>query len=431
MAESDWAEELRLERLRSEGLQRQLAESDRVRILLEQRLEQEIVRRQEAEKASQRLLEWPEGSLREQYRELEVILNSLPVGLCTVDPELRYMSVNQRLASINGIPAEAHQGRRIRDVIPGLASHLEPVIQQVLETGEPILNTELTGADPKDPARQRTWLIRHHPLKRDERLIGVCAVVQDITTQKQAEEALRQSQRLQVEAEKLAATGRMAARIAHEINNPLAGIKNSFLLVKKAVPKDHPRYGFVGLIEKEIDRIAEIVRQMYDLHRPNQDLAREVFVADTIHDVVAMLQPLCRRHQVTIDIEMPEPQLVACLPEGSLRQVLYNLLGNAIEASPCGGLVKIDVKRAENTLCVSVADQGRGIPHELHSRIFEPFFTTKEREASGGLGLGLSICKGIVEALQGSVELQSEIGQGSLFCVKLPLHRRSTHPGRQ
>lgn len=254
---------------------------------------------------------------------------------------------------------------------------------------------------------------------------------QEIAARNQAEEALRQSQWLQAEAEKLAATGRMAARIAHEINNPLAGIKNSFILVKKAVPTNHPRYEFVELIEREIDRIAEIVRQMYDLHRPRQDVERETFVADTIQDVVAMLQPLCKRYQVLIGVEMSEPRLVASLPEGSLRQVLYNLLDNAIEASPCGGLVKIAVWQAENTLCVSVADQGAGIPLELRSRVFEPFFTTKDRNASSGLGLGLSICKGIVEALHGSIDFHSETGQGSTFCVKLPLHRRSSHPGRQ
>lgn len=431
MANSNWAEELRRERRRSEELQRQLAKAVAEQADLERRLEEERVRRQQAEEACRRNRPWLGSPERPQRAELEVIYHNLPVGLCTVDSELRCLLVNQRLADISGIPVEAHPGRHIRDLIPSLAFHLEPSIQQVLDTSEPMLDVELIGADPKDLAAQRTWLISHHPLKRDDWLIGVCTVVQDITTQKHAEEALRQSQRLQAEAEKLAATGRMAARIAHEINNPLAGIKNSFLLVKKAVPTDHPRYEFVGLIEKEINRIAEIVRQMYDLHRPNQDGAKEVFVADMVQDVVTMLQPLCKRHKVLIGIEMSEPQLVVCLPEGSLRQVLYNLLSNAIEASPYGGLVKIAVRRTEETLCVSVADQGDGIPCEQQSRVFEPFFTTKERDTLGGLGLGLPICKGIVEALRGSICFQSQTGQGSVFCVKLPLHQRSSDPERQ
>jgi signal transduction histidine kinase len=114
--------------------------------------------------------------------------------------------------------------------------------------------------------------------------------------------------------------------------------------------------------------------------------------------------------------------LVTYLPEGSLRQILYNLLTNAVEASPHGGIVKISVQRTNATLSIGVADQGEGIPLDLQPQVFEPFFTTKKRAAISGLGLGLSICKGIVEALGGSIEFQSERGQGSVFCVKLPQH---------
>lgn len=436
MADSEMTAEFDRVRRRADELQRRLAESAAELVSLKGRLEQETTARHEAvellrqeiavrQQVEKRLRE-SQQRVRDQDAELQTIYDSCPGGLCMVDADLQFASVNQRLAEIAGLSMEAFRGRQVREVFPSLADRIEPLIRHVLDTGESLLDVELTGPAPNDRTTLRTWLLSYYPLKHeDEPPVGVCGIIRDITTQRQAEEALRQGQRLWAEAEKLAATGRMAARIAHEINNPLAGIKNSFLLVKKAVPKEHPRYEFVGLIEKEIDRIAEIVRQMYDLHRPNQEVEREILVADTVRDVVTMLQPLSKRHRVTIDVEMADAELLVCLPEGSLRQVLYNLLSNAIEASPCDGCVRIDVQHAEDTLWVSVMDQGRGVPLELRSRIFEPFFTTKENETSGGLGLGLSICKGFVEALQGSIELQSEMGGGSVFRVKLPLHRRN------
>lgn len=415
MADSDLAEELQRERQRSEKLQRQLAESEQARARLLRQLKQETARGQQLKAASEKI--------REQLESLEAIYNNLPVGICIVDTELRYVSVNRRLAEMHGLPVEAHHGRPVREVIPALAPRVEPILQQVLDSGEPALNVELTTNDSPTPSTCQTWRASCHPLGQDEQpLVGVCGVIQDITVQKRTERSLQQSQRIQAEAEKLAATGRMAARIAHEINNPLAGIKNSFILIKKAVPPDHPRYEFVSLIEKEIDRIAQIVRQMYDLHRPKQDVEREICVADMIQDVIVMLQPVCKRHRVLIGVEMPDRWLVTYLPEGSVRQILYNLLTNAIEASPHGGIVKISVQRTETALSIRVADRGEGIPLDLQTQVFEPFFTTKERAAISGLGLGLSICKGIVEALGGSIEFQSERGQGSVFCVKLPQH---------
>jgi len=384
MADGEMRDELDRVRRRAEELQRRLAD-------LQGRLEQETTARQQGEK---RLRE-SQQRVREQEAELEAIYRCSSGGLCTMDADLQFVSINQHLADIVGLSRGACRGRQVREVFPGRAT-------------------------------LRTWLISYYPLQHEgDAPFGVCGVIRDVTSQRQTEEALRQGVRLRAEAEKLAATGRMAARIAHEINNPLAGIKNSFLLVKKAVPNEHPRYEFVSLIEKEIDRIAEIVRQMYDLHRPHQEVEREILVADTVRDVVLMLQPLGKRHRATIEVEMADAAIAVRLPEGSLRQVLYNLLSNAIEASPCDGRVRIEVRHTDEVLWVSVTDQGRGVPQELRSRIFEPFFTTKEKGDSGGLGLGLSICKGFVEALQGSIELQSEMGGGSVFSVKLPLHRRN------
>ena len=244
----------------------------------------------------------------------------------------------------------------------------------------------------------------------------VVEVVMDTTDRKRAEELLRES-------EKLAATGRMAARIAHEINNPLGGIKNSFLLIKDAIPKDYTYYEYVGRIEKEIDRIAHIVHQMFGLYRQEQKPTKRFSVDETIRDVVALLESSCRQHQIKIELDTARVPVIDAMLEGSLRQVLFNIIRNAIEASPPGEKVKVAAGSSKDFLTLTVSDQGKGIPKEIRSRIFEPFFTTKSAEVTGGLGLGLSVSRSLVESIGGSLDFKSKAGEGTKFRIFLPIER--------
>ena len=255
-------------------------------------------------------------------------------------------------------------------------------------------------------------------------IVGVIATVRDITRQKQSEEALRQSEKARAEAEKLAATGRMAARIAHEINNPLAGIRNAIRLFRDVIPKDCPEHAFVEPTEKEIDRLARTVRLMYDLHRPNQERKSHVLLEETLQDVVLLLEPLCRQHAVRVETIPPLPRVRVHIPEGAMRQVLFSLVTNAIESSQPEGLVHLGMVVDREDLLVSVSDQGHGIPGELRDRIFEPFFSTKTGKGDeGGLGLGLPTARQLVETLGGTLDFESELGRGTVFRIRLPLAR--------
>ena len=212
----------------------------------------------------------------------------------------------------------------------------------------------------------------------------------------------------------------LIAEIAHEINNPLAGIKNSFRLIKDAIPEDHPYYEYAGRIEREIDRMARIVHQMFDLYQTEQASAGEFIVNEAIRDVVSLLEADGRVRGVNITIEMPEAPIVVTKQEGHLVQVLFNVIQNAIEASRQGGQVKVVMAAVKDALTIMVSDQGGGIPAEIHAQIFEPFFTTRDSKATGGLGLGLSVSKSMVEAMGGTIDFESKIGQGTVFRIILP-----------
>lgn len=243
----------------------------------------------------------------------------------------------------------------------------------------------------------------------------IIAVTRDITARKRAEDMLHES-------EKLAAAGRLAARIAHEINNPLAGIRNSFLLIEDAIPRHHPYFSYLVRIEKEIDRIARIVRRMFDLYRPEQVQRQSIELDDTIRDVVALLDSIAATHDVRLVVQGADASGKLRLPEDSIRQVLYNVVVNAIEASPRGGTVRIQSARRDSAIEISVADDGPGISPELRSQIYEPFFTTKEQTSTGGLGLGLPISRGIIEALQGTLRCESRQPHGTVFHFTIPLN---------
>ena len=214
----------------------------------------------------------------------------------------------------------------------------------------------------------------------------------------------------------------MAAQVAHEINNPLAGIKNSFRLIKNAVPADHPDRDMVGRIEREIDRIARIVRQMYQIYSPRVEERIDISVGETVRDVVALLEPLRRQHEVTIEMETIPPELTVRAYEGSLQQVLFNLTANALQASPARGKVEISAIPTDNNFVeILVCDHGHGISAEIQDRIFEPFFSTESVDSTKkGLGLGLPIVNTIVSNLGGKIDFQSTIGEGTCFRVFLP-----------
>jgi len=235
-----------------------------------------------------------------------------------------------------------------------------------------------------------------------------------------AEIAKLESQRAQTE--KLAAMGRLAAGVAHEINNPIAGIKNAFTLVKQAVDPGHPHAEFLGMIDREIGRVASIVQNMYQLYRPESGKGEAVEFRTMINDIDALFAKRLQQRRLALAIDV-EPGLDRLsVPRGDLLQVLLNLLNNAIDCSSDGGMIGLALRTEPDAIRIAVSDQGPGISPEHLAHIFDPFFTTKTGGDQKGMGLGLSISQSLVMAMGGKIEVQTQPVGGSTFSVLLPRH---------
>jgi PAS domain S-box-containing protein len=248
---------------------------------------------------------------------------------------------------------------------------------------------------------------------------SILEINRDITSQLQAEEALRKTERL-------AAMGRVAGIIAHEINNPLEAITNAFFLLRDHTSlNDEARY-YARLAEEELLRVAHITRQTLSFYRESTQ-AVDVSISTVLDDVLELQSRRLRLNNITLDKEYNSDGAILGFP-AELKQVFLNLIGNAVQAMPEGGRLKVRVFESTNRndrdkrkgVRVSILDNGSGIKPEDAKRLFEPFFTTKSAK---GTGLGLWISKGIVQKYDGYIKCRSLRQNGryiTCFSVFLP-----------
>jgi signal transduction histidine kinase len=218
--------------------------------------------------------------------------------------------------------------------------------------------------------------------------------------------------------ERLAMIGKLAAGVAHELNNPLDGVLRFVNLAVDGMPKDSPQIPYLLEARRGLRRMADIVRDLLQFSRnANVDASHEDaerLARDAVGQLIAALPH--RRIETVFDF----PPVGVALPRG-MFQVFANLAKNAIDAMPQGGTLTLSARLASGRVQLTVKDTGTGIPEELRERVFEPFFTTKE--VGKGTGLGLPICLRIVERLGGTLTIVSEVGRGSAVEIDLPARR--------
>ncbi|HTU50490.1 MAG TPA: ATP-binding protein [Acidobacteriaceae bacterium] len=368
------------------------------------------------------------AGLNETLALLDSMLANAPIGFAFFDRKMRYVRMNQFLAEMDQLSISHHLGRTVQEVFPGLVgTQLAAGIEHVFASGQPVRELEIHGELPTAPASPRIWLISLYPVRTggdrpaNSRAVAVTsnggsalepppnspslrwvgAVIVDATERKLSEELLRRT-------EKLAATGQLAASIAHEINNPLEAVTNLLYLLDQQ-PLDEESRHYTDMAQQEIARVSQITQQTLRFYRQSSSptLIQPADVLDSVLDLhhgrsnAAKVQTI-RRYR-------DGAELYAF--SGEMRQLFANFVGNALDAMPNGGKMYLSVRASQawyqpevQGVRITIADTGYGMTEAVRERIFEPFFTTKEIT---GTGLGLWISSEIIAKHQGTVKVRS------------------------
>jgi signal transduction histidine kinase len=236
-------------------------------------------------------------------------------------------------------------------------------------------------------------------------------------------EAQRSAENRLIQAAKLAAVGEMAAGIAHELNNPLTTVTGFSELILEELPDVSAYREDLEMVLREARRASDVVRRLLDFSRQGEQIRAHADLNGVVTDVLALTRHLIQTNRVELKVELDESLPWVSIDHNQMKQVLLNLIHNALHAMPSGGELRVStyaVNREErNWVVMSIKDNGIGISVTDQSRIFEPFFTTKG--GRGGTGLGLSVTYGIVTDHGGMIEMSSELTKGSTFAVWLPI----------
>jgi len=238
------------------------------------------------------------------------------------------------------------------------------------------------------------------------------------------DQRLRKNEEQLIQAEKLTSLGQLAASIAHEVNNPLAGVLvYTQLLAKKLAGDTLPKevaLDYLSKMESELTRSTRLVRNLLDFARQSEPALRQVNSNEVINRAFTLVahQAKLQNIQVIKELDPSLPKLVADFDQ--LQQVCTNLILNAVQAMPEGGRLTLHTSADDNQVKIEIQDTGCGISPENMRKLFTPFFTTKEK--GKGVGLGLAIAHGIIQRHRGSIEVQSKEGEGTTFIIYLPLH---------
>jgi len=347
--------------------------------------------------------------IEETKQYLENLLENANDVIYTLDTEQRFTYVNSKIEAwgyrkddLIGRPylallSKRHRGRRLKSTLDIGAKQVYEV-EVVTRTGEP-----------------RAVMVSVSPLHGSEgAILGVLGIARDMTETKKLEQRIRNS-------EKLASVGRLAAGVAHEINNPLGGILNCLYNLRKGTLSPSRQEEYRVSMEDGVRRVQTIVRQLLDFSQQHEPEFALTDINHVVDRVLVLTTHLFAPNRIRLETGFGQGLPNVTLDRHMIEQVLMNLVLNAVQAMKDGGGLTIRTSVVEGVCLIEVCDTGSGIPPVVLPRIFDPFFTTKSE--GEGTGLGLSVSLGIVERHGGKILVHSEVGKGTTFTLCLPVSR--------
>ena len=359
---------------------------------------------------------------KEEHRKFtEAVLDALPVSLYVVDRDYRIVTWNRhREIGLQGIPRDSAIGRNVFEV---LAKYPEGRVRKEFERAFKTGRIErIEQQTVSEDGSTKHWVVSKVPMKDPStgEVTHVITVGEDVTMRVEAIHAVSR-------ADKLAAVGRLAAGVVHEINNPLATISAcAESLEQRAVEgafdgsdgkEDLEEY--LGLIKSEAFRCKSITTGLLDFSRSRTGDRHPVDINDILRSSANLISHQRRGDQVKFELELADELPKVDADGGQIQQAVIALATNAIDAMPEGGTLTFRSVEQRKSIAIEIEDTGMGIPAEDLSKIFEPFFTTKE--VGKGTGLGLAVCYGIITDHAGRLSVRSNVGKGTTFTILLPV----------
>jgi len=339
----------------------------------------------------------------------ERIVASIRSGLVTTDLDGRIFTFNFAAQEITGYREETIRGQDASILFGDLKDHIAETLR-TLEKGQNSPRFE-TNCLTSEGMRLRLGYSISPLSSETGDTTGMVITFQDLTQVRSLEETSRRQDRL-------AAIGRMAASIAHEIRNPLAAMRGSIQMLRSEVDSDSSQAELMEIILRESDRLNRIITDFLNYARPRSLTQARVDVGDLLHQTFALMRhsPEISSNQSIVE-ELPAEPIFAEADEGQLKQVFWNLARNALQAMPQGGTLRATLENnSHNRLRISFTDTGRGMSPDQVEQLFEPFSST-----TGGTGLGLSIVYQIIRDHGGTINVRSRVGQGTTITVELPM----------
>ncbi len=359
--------------------------------------------------------------LAEAHGFLHLVLDSSTAyAILVLDGEGRITLFNRGAELLFGYEADAASGRHPCELLTGDDGRdredLLGSLKEADERGRHQTEARLRRFDHTEFAAS----VMVTPISEaDGRRLGHLCLIRDLTAEREAEAALEEMQVRLSHQERIAALGRVAAQVAHEVRNPLTGLQLYALHLRHKLA-ERPGAGEIKLVDSIIDTIQHLsgtVEQIMSYARPLELSPREVSFNAVVNAVLPLLQPQMDANRVELDVRLDETDPRAQLDESSMRSTIMNLVLNAIQAMPTGGRLSVTTSRRDDGLALEIADTGVGMSAEQEANIFEPFYTTK----SQGLGLGMSYARKVVEQHGGEIKVESRPGAGTRLRVRLPV----------